>query len=161
MQITFSYRELASLLLCFPFGRKHTVDEDLGTPIRNHIIFPESPEKKIVSDMQRSKIKELAKNKVRELARDRTSMKSVKATSTEGNHSKEKIVRSVTQHGLGIQKKEKSLKEKSRSDMDKAERTVFEDNKTPDKEAKPTASTKPVANTLSSFPHIDSETEAK
>ncbi|XP_009396089.2 protein ENHANCED DOWNY MILDEW 2 [Musa acuminata AAA Group] len=140
---------------------KHTVDEDLGTPRRNHIIFPETPEKKIVSDMQKSKIKELAKNKVRELARDRTTMKSVKATSSEGNHSKEKVVRSVTQHGLGIQKKEMSLKDKSRSDMDKAERTVFEDNKTPDKEAKPTASTKPAAKTLSSFPHIDSETEAK
>lgn len=111
--------------------------------------------------MQKSKIKELAKNKVRELARDRTTMKSVKATSSEGNHSKEKVVRSVTQHGLGIQKKEMSLKDKSRSDMDKAERTVFEDNKTLDKEAKPTASTKPAAKTLSSFPHIDSETEAK
>lgn len=142
------------LSLWFPFGRKHKIDEEIGTPIRNHIKFPENPEKKRLSDVQKNKVKALAKKKSLvhgEVAPSESTAKSFKVASSEENRSREKVVRSNTQHVLGFQKKEKSLKENSRPLMYKAGKTVVEDNRIPVKEKLP----------RSSFPDIDSEIEAK
>lgn len=41
----------------------HDIDEDLGTPVRNHIKFPELPENKKLLITQKSKVNELVKKK--------------------------------------------------------------------------------------------------
>ncbi|WOK99959.1 protein ENHANCED DOWNY MILDEW 2 [Canna indica] len=145
---------------------EHEIDEEIGTPIRNHIIFPKDPEKKRISDVQKNKVKALAKKRnlsVGRMARDRITVKLEKLTSSEGNHSKEKVVRTITQHTLGSQKKESILKEKSSFELGKAKKTIHESTKITVKEEGPTTSTttRPLEKIFkSSFPHIDRETEA-
>lgn len=153
--------------LCFSYGRKHKIEENLGTPIRNHIKFPENPEKKRISDLQKNKVETLEKRKslvYGEVAQNQSTAKPFKVTSCEDNRFREKVVRSVTQHALGVQKREKYLKGTSRFEFNKAERTVAQDNLIPAKEEKCIATTTSVKRAKlprSSFPAIDSETEAK
>jgi len=54
---TFSYACKPNSLNIFFINRKHKIERELRTPIRNHIIFPEISERKKVTDMQKSKRK--------------------------------------------------------------------------------------------------------
>ncbi|XP_073003721.1 protein ENHANCED DOWNY MILDEW 2-like [Typha latifolia] len=150
---------------------KHKIDEDLGTPTRNHIVFPGVPEKNNALHVQKKKIKTLV-NKRRQvsddLPSDRTSIKSVKEgklSCVEESQLMEKSFRGVPKEMVALWDKVKPFKEKLPS-VHKTERTVPEGYRKPMKEkGKPlthTVSSTSVGKMLcSSFPVIDAETEKR
>ncbi|OAY68730.1 Protein ENHANCED DOWNY MILDEW 2 [Ananas comosus] len=152
---------------------KHKMDENIRTPVRNHIVFPDDPEKKTATEVQKQKLQNLLKKKKPvsdDLSLDRASVKPriVKEKFIAESKPLVKIARSVkTQHPVAAPKKVKPMKEKVRSDLDKAEGTASEIDKQPMKGkaktlAAPTASSTPTGKVIhSSFPGIDSETEKK
>ncbi|XP_019707884.1 protein ENHANCED DOWNY MILDEW 2 isoform X2 [Elaeis guineensis] len=147
---------------------KHTIDEDLGTPIRNHIIFPDIPEKKKVTNVQKNKVKLLAEKKRQvfdDLPGDHTSVKLTKVVNKssggERSHFKGKNSKGITEQVLNSQKKVKALKESLQIDSYKAFGAVIEDNKIAKKEKIPTVIPESCGKTSSSFPVIDNETEKK
>ncbi|XP_008782914.1 protein ENHANCED DOWNY MILDEW 2-like isoform X2 [Phoenix dactylifera] len=147
---------------------KHTIDEDLGTPIRNHIIFPDIPEKKKLTDVQKNKVKLLAEKKRQvsdDLPGDQTSIKLIKVaekpSSGEKSHSTGKNSKGITEQVLHSQKKVKALKERSQTPSYKADGAVIEVNKISKKEKALTVIPESRGKILSSFPEIDNETEKK
>lgn len=155
---------VSSVILLFLFlfflSRKHHIDEELGTPIRNHIIFPQNPETKKRLDLQKSKAQALAKKKSivsSEVIKNRVTLKPVKVGSSEGNHSKEKVARILVS-----QKKEKMSIDSPRHEWGKYEKTVA-DRMIPVEESKrkAPAPSSIVAKRPSSFPCIDNEAKAR
>lgn len=150
--------------------RKHKIDEDLGTPIRNHIIFPESLEKRKVMALQKSKEKVLVQ-KIRKVSddgsRERASIKPLKATDKLSNSEvSQPVARSeITKQVLNFRKHFKPLKINAEPDIHKSDGLVSLDTKkSPNEKANAAAHTtsKLIANVaFSSFPKIDVGTEKK
>lgn len=148
---------------------KHAVDDDLRTPIRNHIIFPDIPEKKKFSDLQKNKVKLLAEKKkwVSDyLPGDQTTIKlkklAAKHSSVEKSHSTGKNSKSITEQVLDSQKKVKMSRERSQTNSYNVSGAVIEDNKIAKKEKALTVIPKSCGEIISSsFPVIDIETEKK
>nr|CAD1839293.1 unnamed protein product [Ananas comosus var. bracteatus] len=152
---------------------KHKMDENIRTPVRNHIVFPDDPEKKTATEVQKQKLQNLLKKKKPvsdDLSLDRASVKPriVKEKFIAESKPLVKIARSVKNPASSCRSQEvKPMKEKVRSDLDKAEGTASEIDKQPMKGkaktlAAPTASSTPTGKVIhSSFPGIDSETEKK
>ncbi|KAG6494343.1 hypothetical protein ZIOFF_049367 [Zingiber officinale] len=139
---------------------KHHINEELGTPIRNHIIFPQNPETKKRLDLQKRKVKASAEKKSiisSELRKNQVTLKSVKVASSEGNRSNEKVARIVVS-----QKKEQMSIASSRHERGKYEKTIA-GSKIPVEESKriAPASSSIVAKRPSSFPSIDNEAKAR
>ncbi|KAJ6826809.1 protein ENHANCED DOWNY MILDEW 2-like isoform X2 [Iris pallida] len=153
---------------------KHKIDDDLGTPIRNHIIFAEDPEKKKDAYVQETKQKALVKKKnvaSLDLVQDRvTGKKPVKSTervsSSEESQPVVRTSRSVMNQVLEFQKQLKPLKDTAQSDKRKIDGLSVMDNKRISKEnnktSMPAGSRASFGkNFISSHPKIDGETDKK
>ncbi|XP_020252889.1 protein ENHANCED DOWNY MILDEW 2-like isoform X1 [Asparagus officinalis] len=150
---------------------KHKIDEDLGTPIRNHIVFPQIPERSKPADVQKNKRKVLVK-KIKQagekLSQERPTIKSVNATrklsrSEENRH----VARtSITQEVLNFQKQLKPSKVSAEPGLRKSDGTAqLVSKKSPKEKPKALPATVSSASTgkvvSSSYPKIDVETEKK
>ncbi|XP_073001155.1 protein ENHANCED DOWNY MILDEW 2-like isoform X1 [Typha latifolia] len=138
---------------------KHKIDDDLGTPIRNHIIFPDIPEKKKITDMQKERIRTLVNKKRQvsgDLPLDQSTIRFVNVEeklSSAQSQSTVRTGRTVTEQIISSQKKIKPLKEKSHT-------VIGNDKNALEEKAKPSEMLR--GNIIhSSFPVIDSETEKK
>ena len=153
-------------------GRKHKIDEDLGTPIRNHIIFPDIPERKKVLDVQKSKVKVLVKKNRQvsgDLSQARTYLKPLKATgklsSLEESQPAATSGGSITQQVLNFQKQLKPLKG-SVHPLHKYDGLVPLDSKKSPKE-KANAAVRTISSAsgekvvINSYPKFDAETEKR
>ncbi|XP_042414191.1 protein ENHANCED DOWNY MILDEW 2-like isoform X2 [Zingiber officinale] len=142
------------------FCLKHHIKEGLGTPIRNHIIFPQNPETEKRLDLPKRKVKASAEKKSiisSELTKNQVTLKPVKVASSEGNRSKEKVARIVVS-----QKKEQESIASPRHERGKYEK-IIAGCKIPVEESKriAPAPSSIVAKRPSSFPSIDNEAKAR
>ncbi|KAJ6824964.1 protein ENHANCED DOWNY MILDEW 2-like isoform X2 [Iris pallida] len=153
---------------------KHRIDDDLGTPIRNHIIFaeePEDPEKKKVLYGQKTKPKVLVKKKYESSAglvqdRGKPVKSSERISSSEDSQPVVRTGRSVMSQVLDFQKQLKPLKDTALADKRKIDGSSVMDNKRTSKEnnkaSKPAGSEASFGKKfISSHPKIDGETEKK
>ncbi|XP_042418884.1 protein ENHANCED DOWNY MILDEW 2-like isoform X1 [Zingiber officinale] len=142
------------------FCLKHHIKEGLGTPIRNHIIFPQNPETEKRLDLPKRKVKASAEKKSiisSELTKNQVTLKPVKVASSEGNRSKEKVARIVVS-----QKKEQESIASPRHERGKYEK-IIAGGKIPVEESRgiAPAPSSIVAKRPSSFPSIDNEAKAR
>lgn len=138
---------------------KHKIDDELGTPMRNHIIFPELPEKQKVVDVQKNKVKTLLKKKRQiseDLSQQRTSIKPTKATekilSSEDVQPAARSGKNITQQ-LNLQKQSRPSKVDGLAPLDGKKALKERANA-----AVPTISSKVL---ISSYPKINAEIEKK
>lgn len=160
----------------------HEIDEELGTPVRNHIKFPEVVKKEKLLDMQKSKLKLSVKTKMQEsdsLPKKRTNesgslpmklksqyydklpMKKVirkTISDTEGDSSLTERDRTVTEQRPKFNKNKKLPKNAAEPGLWQDDGTLSVDNKTSLKEKRKPLTSRAMQ---SSFPAITEETENK
>ncbi|KAM0942528.1 putative [histone H3]-lysine(4) N-trimethyltransferase chromatin regulator PHD family [Dioscorea sansibarensis] len=152
---------------------KHKLDEGLGTPTRNHIVFPQASEEKKLIDMQKTKTKILPK-KVKEasggIPKEWASSKPNKVvqkhSSAEEMLPAEKRGGSIGEQIVDYQKKVKPLKDGPLSDSrESSQPSLSEYEKSSKDKAKNSVTavaSAPIGNEFdSSFPSIDTETEKR
>lgn len=145
---------------------KHKIDEDLGTPIRNHIVFPEIPEQKQVIDAQKRKLNNLMKTKRNDdLMQRRASVKPTKSTekfsSSVENQPVARSDKSIAHQVLNFQKQLKPSKVTTEP-LHKSDGLTLPGSKKASKE-KTTASVPTISSkvAISLSPRVDVETQKK